>query len=539
LVAIGNHHRRGAQVFDGRTGKLLHTIQTPTHSRVWLNADGSLLAISFSDTAEVYDTRTWGKIYSLKDSDFEVAWPVSFSPDGNYLLFNLRKPSGMLLVEAKSGKQLIRIPNATGDTPRDAPSRMTGDGFLVTSGSGNGLSTWDLARIRSKLRELELDWGSDNSTNDAIVDSDPRDAAPDIASTTVEVRWAETRREKLNRELQRLRQKSGKKQARMSIEGWLADAPNDPELHVAYAELNWRHREGSTAIESLNQAIDLAGGDVLAEASLLRADWFRIQNQSENSIDDFKRFLKFADQENEQTLLAKQQLAWELSRSDRNAGDEKLALSLAMEAAEKKPCICSQKALAAALYRNGNFLEAADAIDAFETKNDESGQDVYGGLFIKAMALEQLGKHVDAVAAFNHEVNEIEKHEIISPKRASDWMQLKTEAERILELGQPSQPGETLRLDAFVEVPQAGVYDCAIGICNARDYGKLRLIVNGNNTELEIDGFYEKTVFRSDAELTGLELRKGTNIFTFVGKGKSSISASYYAGIEYIEVRKK
>ena len=609
LIAAGNHHEQNARIYDGATGELVQTIQTPTHARPWLNADGSLVAVSFSDTAEVYETRSGNKLYSLKDADFEVAWPVSFSPNGKYLLFNLRKPSGLLLVDAKSGQQLIRIPSATGDTPRDAPSRMTGDGYLVTCGNGNGLSTWDLGRIRGKLQELGLDWGdsdletlsvgtgSDGASSDG---TDAKIANTNFLPPTVEVLWADSRQVTLNRELKRIRQVYGKKVARLSIEGWLADAPSDVVLLVAHAELNWRQREGEKAIESLTRAIDLADDDSVAPASFLRANYYRNTNQCDKSIDEYKRYLKIenGDEENEEKLTVKQQLAWELARSNRNMDDAKLAKLLAVEAAEKQPSLYSQKTLAVAMYRNGEFLEAVKTIDALHAENDPLGQDSYGSLFIKSMALKQLGRREEAVAAFDREQVSIEKHKITSQKRVSDWVQLETEAKRMLELGDgdkqlrwnafelaatarwdcgrislqyfdnvrrfkaPPESGENEsteteetnetachlfwnpirdngRLQITIEVPQSGVYDGHIALCKSSDYGNYGLVVNGSSIGLEFDGFYEFTAHGAGIELAGLELKKGANVFSFVCKGKSPVSAGYYAGIEYLELRKK
>ena len=302
-VAVGNHHSNGCQVFDGETGELLFTAPTPSHARGALNADGRLLAVTYNSTADVYDTETQQRLYSLDETDFDVAWPSSFSKDGTLLLLTLRRPRGTLIVDARTGARLVNIPG-DGAAPRNARSLLTADHQLVTFREGNSMEAWDIASIRNKLSEIGLDWES----NQASI-SNSGDSPLDVP--VVEVIWDRSRYIAFEEALLKIDNSWSWSVAEKSLDDWMADSPNDPELWHAKARAKSRLGDRS-AMEDAAKAIQLSGDRIDAEIYFSRAQICSELNLDFDVVSDLMAYLDLAESDAANRMKAMQLLAWEL-----------------------------------------------------------------------------------------------------------------------------------------------------------------------------------------------------------------------------------
>ena len=323
LVAVGNHQGPNGRVFDGATGELLFVAPTPWHVRCTLSPGGELLAVTYNSTADVYDMESQQLLYSLDEPDIEVAWPSSFSKDGELLLFTLRKPRGTLIVNARSGDRLVRIPGAAGTAPRDTRSLLTSDYQLVTIKEGNSLEAWDLATIRNRLSDIGLDWAANQpavSTRD--------DSTAEIPM--VEILWGESRWSAYEKTLSRLAYKWSWDVAEKSFNDWLANSPNDPDLW--HAKAGAKSQLGDrTALRDISEAIRLSDDNIDPEIYFSRAKIGISLNERDSVVSDLISYLDLESEQNHDSsrISAVQMLAWEMGLEGKLQQDGRNALELA------------------------------------------------------------------------------------------------------------------------------------------------------------------------------------------------------------------
>jgi serine/threonine protein kinase/WD40 repeat protein len=485
LVAVGNHLGSNAQVFDGLTGELLHTVKTPTHARARLSPDGDLLVVTFDNTAEVYETSGWKRIYSLHDSDFEVAWPASFSADGEYLLLTLRKPRGTLIVDARSGENLIRIPGASGTAPRDVHSMLTSDNQLVNIREGNSLEAWDLASIRKQLSEIGLDWKENNSKPNHAGSNETSPNSPSVKTAFVpdiEVRWKDGRLAAYENALAQTQFAYGDEVAKLTFEGWQNDSPTDPILWQARGNVNNR-LEKRQALDDWSKAIECSGFN--PELFYLRATTARRFNQLERVTADLTNFLNHPSIPKESRIRASQKLAWEtlLNALDREVKKPELErvveLATAFDdwvtATQRKDSqtkignlqdlsntirefsnnpkaylrrselkvtadrVLANKTLALAKIKSEKFESAIRLLEEVApTKTNKHFAEAYGVEFLLALAHSKQGDKGKADTHFQIELESKAKFARMYADDASDWMRLRSTVEA--ELGIEPKP---------------------------------------------------------------------------------------------------
>ncbi len=88
-------------------------------------------------------------------------------------------------------------------------------------------------------------------------------------------------------------------------------------------------------------------------------------------------------------------------------------------------------------------------------------------------------------------------------------------------------------------VEQAGDYDVTLGITKARDYGIVRIAVNGETKIDSLDG-YNTSVIAADVELPACRLKQGTNRLevTILGSNPEAVK-SHMFGLDYILAAKR
>jgi serine/threonine protein kinase/WD40 repeat protein len=468
LVATGNHHGSNCRVFDGATGELLFQAPTPSHARCALSPDGSLLSVTYNDTADVYDTETQQRIYSIDELDFGVAWPSSFSKDGELLLFTLRKPRGTLIVDARTGSRLVRIPGSAGTAPRDARSMLTKDYQLITIKEGNSLEAWDVAAIRKKLAEIGLDWDSTSQKAPASTNSN-------IDAPIVEVLWGESRWSVFAKALIDLNNAWSWNVAEKTFDDWLADHPNDPELWQAKAVAKSQLGDQS-ALQDIAEAFRLSEDNVNPELYFSRAKTGRAMNKRAEVVPDLVSFLESESTpaETSNREEAQQLLAWELGLLGKQKYGGHSALKLAEAYAASvgrrtlarsgvrawlqntfpvptgKPLtrdqVVARKTLGLALLRAGNPGSAKALLGRITPSETQPFSDANIGVeFLLAACEAELGNMERAQVHYETEFDSEHWKRWISLNSASavDWSLLKSIAEEKMAFD-PSTTSTTL-----------------------------------------------------------------------------------------------
>jgi eukaryotic-like serine/threonine-protein kinase len=157
-LATGNWQRRGAKVWDTRTGMLTHDLDLgePEVRAAWpaFSPDGKWLVTGTVVEYRFWEVGSWHKKHGLprQNAGQSPGWIV-FAPDGKMLAV-LHSMTEVRLVDPATGREFARLPTTGG------PYCFSPDGSqLVTyAGRDGAMHVWDLRLIRRQLREMDLDW---------------------------------------------------------------------------------------------------------------------------------------------------------------------------------------------------------------------------------------------------------------------------------------------------------------------------------------------------------------------------------------------
>ena len=597
LVAVGNHLGTNAHVFDGATGKLLHTVSTPGHARASLSPDGDLLAVTSDNTAEVYETTSWQKVYTLRDSPFEVAWPSSFSDDGKYLLFALRKPRSTLIVEAKSGQYLIRIPGAAGTTSRNARPVFTPDQQLVRIKEGNSVEAWDVASIRKELGTIELDWIEEVPGATVVVPS----VSKDLRIPDVELRLDSPRSTVFENTLRDIQGRFNQKSADATFAGWQKDYPNDADLWQARGKINASRGE-LVALDDFTNVISL--NHEFAEAFYSRAVAGRNLNQRENVVSDLASFLELEHDNIDWAMRATQLHAWEVAINieQQKLSDSEYEKALAQAKSfetwvskngnRPEDKRMASRTLGLAFLRTGEIDSALTVLESIAPSTTKLfASECFGVEFMLAMCHAENENMQEARRHYQMELDSVSDFGSMLVTDAVDWQSLRLQTEQELEMERATKlvwspielaacaswdTGRLLvqffprskrfsnlekkeleptddpvvnllwepsrkrgELTFHLSVSEGGAFDGRLHLTHSWDYGLFEIRLNGKVVEARFDGQLDEVVFGDGVDFDSIGLRKGINELVIKNVGKSPHSLGVKAGIERLEFTRK
>ena len=159
----GLFHGRGINLWDVQQGKITRQLwDTQPHSQSAFSDDGQWLAVSSSEGTRVWETKTWTQVLSRLNSDSsDLPSPVAFSPNSEILLFS-ENQTDLLVFSTSEWKQLAVLKSP--DPAYGGVMRFSPDGNKLVRTSVSEILVWDLAKLRSELQALGLDWSPSESS---------------------------------------------------------------------------------------------------------------------------------------------------------------------------------------------------------------------------------------------------------------------------------------------------------------------------------------------------------------------------------------
>jgi WD40 repeat protein len=157
LVATGAWLSPGVRVWNGQTGDLVHSFDTPDTTSVAFSPDNRFLVLASAENYEVWQVESWThKLTIPQEPGNDFVPMMAFSPDGRILA-------------GTHSRRIVRLHNAlTGEVLADLeppePHAVTSlcfnnDGTRLAVCEGyEAVRIWDLNAIRSHLAPLGLDW---------------------------------------------------------------------------------------------------------------------------------------------------------------------------------------------------------------------------------------------------------------------------------------------------------------------------------------------------------------------------------------------
>jgi serine/threonine protein kinase/WD40 repeat protein/tetratricopeptide (TPR) repeat protein len=311
-AAAGGWKDRGIYVWDLRRGRLERILGTSDdHSLIssWAAFDpgGRWLVASKSDSDNdgycFWEVGTWkpGPIVPRLN---HVGWDrPAFSPDG-HLMAVVASPQQIVLVEAGTGRTVVHLSPL--QSALKFPLAFSHDGTrLIAATIQNTALMWDLRRIRTQLRSMDLDWdqppypSSEHSSVGMppirsirvigeILEPSARRAAelaaldrrladhPEDGDALIERGWIRLRMAKAA-------------EAVADLERGLRHRPNDTDALFLLAEAHRKTSNIAAARTAVERYLALAPEDV--EARLFRGQMARRLDSLQEAVDDFSQAL--------------------------------------------------------------------------------------------------------------------------------------------------------------------------------------------------------------------------------------------------------
>jgi WD40 repeat protein len=156
-VVTATWHGRGIRVWDVDSGQCLEDLLPEAASAsVRFSPSGEWLAASDGAKSYIWRTSNWELVHELA-KEHPDGWPgpIAFSPDSS-LVATAHSRYVAQLTDPVTGKTLGVL---------QAPSRCSlggysfnADGTRLAITEGSRIQLWDLAELRSRLEEMELNW---------------------------------------------------------------------------------------------------------------------------------------------------------------------------------------------------------------------------------------------------------------------------------------------------------------------------------------------------------------------------------------------
>jgi WD40 repeat protein len=181
-VGAGNHRWRGASVWDASTGTRVHD-WPGTHNAgpAIFDPRGKWFVLCRDDRFVFVDTNSWNEGRALTRS-LQGPGRIAIAPDGRTAAV-AESHDLVKLVDLADGTALATL-RAASNTGMVFHLAFSPDGGqLIASCGHEPLRLWDLARIRRRLREMNLDWKAETL---AVSDSDQRPLEIQIVEHTPE-----------------------------------------------------------------------------------------------------------------------------------------------------------------------------------------------------------------------------------------------------------------------------------------------------------------------------------------------------------------
>ncbi len=126
-------------------------------TEVFFTRDSAALVISRGDELSFWDVNTLKLVRRLPRDVAQFPGRVAFSPDGTLMAVEIA-PAVIHLQETATGRTVARLEDPYGDRATWVGFAPGGDQLVTVARFANAVHVWDLRTIRSRLKEMNLDW---------------------------------------------------------------------------------------------------------------------------------------------------------------------------------------------------------------------------------------------------------------------------------------------------------------------------------------------------------------------------------------------
>ena len=124
---------------------------------VFFTPDSRALIIARGDAFSFWDVETLRPIRRLRRDVAQFPGWVAFSPDGRLMALEMA-PAVIHLKEVATGRTVAKLEDPHGDRATWQGFTPDGTQFVVLAAHTRAIHIWDLRAIRTRLKEMNLDW---------------------------------------------------------------------------------------------------------------------------------------------------------------------------------------------------------------------------------------------------------------------------------------------------------------------------------------------------------------------------------------------
>ena len=156
LVTSGWHSDQ-VRLWDGPHGKLLKQWNAGKQSRAFITPDGREMILSRAQDFTFHDLNTLKESRRLPRDLGLYPGYVAFTADGKLMALEMA-PGIIHLKDIGSGRTVARLEDPQGDLSTWMGFTPDGTQLVVAARYAGAIHRWDLRAIRSRLKEMNLDW---------------------------------------------------------------------------------------------------------------------------------------------------------------------------------------------------------------------------------------------------------------------------------------------------------------------------------------------------------------------------------------------
>lgn len=153
-IAVAAEKGRGLLVFSGLDGRLLATLDQESVAQFDFSPDNRLLICNANEKRLLYRTDDW-KLIQRTDGILNSVAPCAFFPDGKAIAA-VKDRFRIELIRASDMSSLATLDN--GRRLKLGSISFSRDGSKMAVTMRDRFEVWDLARLRGKLDDLDLNW---------------------------------------------------------------------------------------------------------------------------------------------------------------------------------------------------------------------------------------------------------------------------------------------------------------------------------------------------------------------------------------------
>ena len=139
------------------TGQMVHEWVVGKQTIVFFTPDSRALIIARGDEFSFWDVETLQPIRRLRRDVAHYPGHVAFSPDGRLMALEMA-PAVIHLKEVATGRTVAKLEDPHGDRATWQGFTPDGTQLVVVARYASAIHIWDLRAIRTRLKDMNLDW---------------------------------------------------------------------------------------------------------------------------------------------------------------------------------------------------------------------------------------------------------------------------------------------------------------------------------------------------------------------------------------------